>query len=730
MEGYGLVSGRAKYVVDIYLPGMLHLKAKLAPYASARIRRIDTSKAEALPGVVGVVTHEDVPNNRHGLYIPDQPVLVDEFVRYLGEPVAAVAAVDEKTAADAVELIEVDYEPLEAIIDPFEAMKPGAPVIHEGGNIARVDEDHETRRIRKGDVERAFKEADLVVESTYSTQIREHAPMETHASVAEIDPTGKVTVHTCSQAPHLHQMFVAGILGLPLHKVRLLGGRVGGGFGSKNDLFSDHITALLAYKTQRPVKWVWTREEECLVSSKDQAYARLRYKSAVMRDGTIIGRQVEAVHDSGAYNIFGQNAIEKMAVNCMGPYNIPTYWFDGWVVYTNKPPSAAMRGYNVADAHVGFEVHTDEIAAELGMDPLALRWRNYLKAGDIGSTHVPVKDSTIRECTVAAAEAMGWKLPDEAGIGAAKPELERPDNSYKSRGVGMCAGWQGTGATGGGDPGMAEVEILSDGNVICKTGAVEIGAGEGTTLAMMAAEVLGVQLHSITMALGDTEGTPFDLGTLGNRITYINGMAVRRAAEEARQIALEVAAGFLEAPVEDLRMENGAVTSVNDPEKRMTLAEVGGAAQFALGRPIMGRAGYKPDASPLDPETGEGSPTEQLIYACCMVEVEVDTRTGQVEVLRSVQVHDVGKAINPLFCEGQMEGGMAFGIANALLEDFYTDYPAIEPVPRGLHEYKIMTTMDMPENHQNVILEIPSDTGPFGAKSLGEYTANLHAPRS
>jgi CO/xanthine dehydrogenase Mo-binding subunit len=230
---------------------MLHLKAKLAPYASARIRRIDTSKAEALPGVVGVVTHEDVPNNRHGLYIPDQPVLVDEFVRYLGEPVAAVAAVDEKTAADAVELIEVDYEPLEAIIDPFEAMKPGAPVIHEGGNIARVDEDHETRRIRKGDVERAFKEADLVVESTYSTQIREHAPMETHASVAEIDPTGKVTVHTCSQAPHLHQMFVAGILGLPLHKVRLLGGRVGGGFGSKNDLFSDHITALLAYKTQR-----------------------------------------------------------------------------------------------------------------------------------------------------------------------------------------------------------------------------------------------------------------------------------------------------------------------------------------------------------------------------------------------------------------------------------------------------------------------------------------------
>jgi CO/xanthine dehydrogenase Mo-binding subunit len=248
------------------------------------------------------------------------------------------------------------------------------------------------------------------------------------------------------------------------------------------------------------------------------------------------------------------------------------------------------------------------------------------------------------------------------------------------------------------------------------------------TLAMMVAEELGVPLDSITMTLGDTEAAPFDLGTLGNRVTYIQGNAVRKAAQEVRQLLMSAASKLLGLPEEELVMADGAVTAIGDPEKRLTLAQIAAGSIFALGQPIIGRGGYLVNATPLDPETGEARPTEQLIYAAFMCEVEVDTRTGQVDVIRSVLVHDVGKAINPLFAEGQMDGGMAFGVANALMEDFYPDYPAITRAPRGLHQYKIMTAMDVHDDHTNIIVEIPSDTGPFGAKSLGEYTANLQAP--
>jgi len=727
-EGRGLVSGRAKYIADLYLPGMLHVKAKLAPYANARILRIDTSRAEALPGVVAVVTHRDVPVNRHGLFVQDQPVLADEYVRHIGEPVAALAAVDELTAAEAVELIEVDYEPLPPVVDAIAGMRPDAPVIHEGGNVILLPGYDVSRKVRVGDVDAAFAEADLIVESTYSTGVREHAALETHASVAEVDAAGKITIYTCSQAPHLHQMFIAGILEMPLHKVRMAGGRVGGGFGKGNDLCVDHISALLARKTQRPVKWVLTREEENLSTSKDQAYPRIHMQSAVKRDGTIIGRKVEAIQDTGAYNLFGSGGIDKISVYLRGPYNIPNYWFDGWVVYTNKPPSAAMRGFNVADAHVAYEGHTEEIAAALGMDPLELRLKNLVRTGDATSTHGTFRDATVRECVEAAAARFGWALPGEQGPEAVRPPVIQPENPSKKRGVGICAGFQGTGLTCGSDPGMAEIEIMGDGSVLCRVGVAEIGAGEGTVLAMIAAEELSVPLESITVTLGDTETTPFDTGTFGNRVTYINGQAVRRAAQELRQMVCRLVAEQLGLAIDDVEMAAGVVFSQEKPELRMTLAEVAGSAQWSGKPPLIGRGAYLVDGRPFDNETGAATPTEQYIFACCMLEVEVDTRTGVVDVVRSVLVHDVGKAINPLFCEGQMDGGMAFGIGMGLLEDLYPTYPAIDPVPRGLHEYKLATTLDMPDDHTNVILEIASATGPFGAKALGEYTANLQAP--
>lgn len=294
--------------------------------------------------------------------------------------------------------------------------------------------------------------------------------------------------------------------------------------------------------------------------------------------------------------------------------------------------------------------------------------------------------------------------------------------------MGICAGFQGTGLTCGSDPGMAEIEIMGDGSVLCRVGVAEIGAGEGTVLAMIAAEELGVPLESVSVTLGDTEVTPFDTGTFGNRVTYINGQAVRRAAQEVRATLCQLVATQLEVDAGDLEIADGVVFSRTTPENRRTIAEVAGAAQWTGRPPLIGRGAYLVAGKGFDPETGAATPTEQYIFACCMVEVEVDTRTGQVDVLRSVLVHDVGRAINPLFCEGQMDGGMAFGIGMALLEDFYPQYPALQPVTRGFHEYKLATTMDMPDDHTNVILEIPSSTGPFGAKALGEYTANLQAP--
>ena len=725
-EAKGLVSGRARYVGDIYLPGMLFVKAKLSPYPNARIVRVDTSGAEAHPGVVAVITSEDVPNNRHGIFTPDQPVLAEGFVRHIGEPVAAVAAVDEITAADAVELIEIEYEPLEPVLDARAAREPGAPEIHDGGNVAAVNEEggHE-QHIRKGDVERAFEEADLVIESEFTTQVREHAPMETHASVSEVDPTGKIIIHSCSQAPHLHQISICSILNMPFHRVRVAGGRVGGGFGSKNDLCIDHITALLARKAQRPVKWVWTREEECLLSSKDQAFAPMRFRTGVKRDGTIVAREVEAIRDNGAYTIFGvPDAVTKVGIYAPGPYKISNYHYTGQVVYTNKPPAGAMRGYNVADAHFACEAHTDEIAEALGMDPFDFRWRNFVDEGDENSTGAPIHGATIRDCMRAAAEAFGWTITDD---GVVRPEVEQPENPHKRRGIGICAGWQGSGSTGGGDTATAEVEILVDGSIICRTGAVEIGAGEGTTLGMIVAEELGVPLDAVTMVLGDTESTPFDLGTLGNRITYLQGVAVKRAAEAARNAAIAATAAVLEVDEDDLEAVDGVVRS-RSTDKQLTFGEIGGAAKFALGRELVGHGRYLSSASPLDPETGLGNATEQIIFAAMIVEVEVDTRTGQVDVVRSVLVHDVGKAINPLFVEGQMDGGMAFGIANALIEDFYPDYPDVDTGARGLHDYRLARTTDMPDDHTNVILEIPSRHGAFGAKALGEYTANLQAP--
>jgi CO/xanthine dehydrogenase Mo-binding subunit len=725
IEGLAHVTGRTRYVDDIYLPGMLYAAVKMAEYHNARILNIDTTEAEKLPGVVAVVTGRDIPNNRFGFKVQDQPVLADDYVRHLGQPVAAVAATRPDIAWEAVQRIRVDYEPLPPVFDALEAMKPDAPAIHEGGNVEPVGPDLDHRRIRMGDCEAAFKEADVIVEDRLSKSMREHTPMEVHVSVAELDPMGKVVIYSCSQLPHLHQLVLSGILKLPLHKIRLIGGTVGGGFGSKNDICTDHLAAILALKTGRPVKWLFTREQEFLLSTSDQAYPLIVMKSGVKRDGTIIARQVYAVQDTGAFCVFGSAGVDKFSWYVRGPYAIPNYWFDGYCVYTDKAASGAMRGFNVADAIFACEVHTDHIAEVLGMDPLELRRKNLAYEGFISTTFTEMHDVRTKEVLEAAALAFGYERVREAKRSGLYPGVELPPS--KRRGVGICLGYQGTGSTGGKDPAMAEVSVNADGTVILRVGSPDIGCGQKTVLAQICAEELGVPLSAITVVAGDTEATPYSFGTAGNRVTHHDGNAVRRAAAEAKQLLCEVAAEDLGLRAEDLDIRGGVVFVKDAPtEWQAPVAQVAAKAILEKGRILVGRGYYMPEAGPVDVE-GRGKVTEQYVFACCMAEVEVDLRTGQVDVLRTVLCHDVGRAINPLLCEGQMDGGMAFGIGMALMEDLYPRYPSAEEVARSLHDYKIPTAADMPPDHTNVVLEFPGKTGPWGAKAVGEFTSNTQA---
>ncbi len=407
-DGLQHVTGRTMFVDDLAFPGMLYSKALKSPHPNARILNIDASRAEKLAGVAAVATHRDVPNNRYGA-IPDQPVFADDYVRYIGQPIAAVAAADEDTALEAVDLIKVDYEVLPPVFDPLEAMKPEAPVIHEGGNIAYFG-DSPCRRIRLGDVEKGFAESDVIVEGTYTTPSVEHAQLEPHVGIAVPDATGRLTIYTVSQCIYFHAGQLSGILKLPLSRIRMVGGTVGGGFGAKNDLATDHVVAILALKCGKPVKWRWTREEEFLISSNRNPWY-MEYKDGVKKNGKIVARKIRTIQDTGAYNLWGSMCMDKHCFMNRGPYNIANLWVDGYVVYTNKQPTGAMRGFGVTQPTFAWELQMDKIAEALGMDKLEIRLINALHDGDVNAAGQKLEAVAVEETLVAAAKAAGWPLP-------------------------------------------------------------------------------------------------------------------------------------------------------------------------------------------------------------------------------------------------------------------------------------------------------------------------------
>ncbi len=419
-DGLDHVTGRTRFVDDLAFPGMLHTAYLGSPHLNAKILNIDISKAEKVAGVAAVITHKDVPNNYYGA-IPDQPALADKYVRYLGQPVVAVAAVDEDTAFEAVEQIKVDYEVLPAVTDTLKAMEPDAPLAHDNSNFSPAfappgtpPEEYRNypRRIRLGDVEKAFKEADVIVEEVWTSHRQEHAQLEPHVGIAVPDTAGRLTIYTVSQCVYFHAGQIAGILQIPLHKIRMVGGTVGGAFGAKNDLATDHIVALLALKTGKPVKWRWTREMEFLISSVRNHW-RMEFKDGVMKDGRVIARKVRTIQGTGAYDLWASMCMDKHAIMIRGPYHIPNVWVDGYVVYTNTIPTGAMRGYGVTQATWGFEMQMNKDAAAIGMDPVEFRLINALRKGEVNATRQVINDAGVLETIVDCARLADWPVPEK-----------------------------------------------------------------------------------------------------------------------------------------------------------------------------------------------------------------------------------------------------------------------------------------------------------------------------
>lgn len=727
LEAESSVSGRTRYVDDLRLPNMLFTRTRMAEISAGRIVRLDTTKARALPGVHAVLTHADVPHNGYGFGHDEQRVFSDGDIRFRGQLIAAVAADTESIAQRAVDLIEVEYD-LGAgpHFDAIASVEGSTHEVRAAGNTLAVGaRDH--REIRLGDARSVLDAAEsdtaaTTVRGRFQTQMREHASMEPHCSIGTVDPEGRVTVYSCNQVPHFNRQQLAHVLGLPISQVRLVVANIGGGFGAKIDMLDDPVTALLAMKTGRPVKWRWTREQEFVLSSIDHAYARIDMESAVEPDGSLTARSVSAICDIGRELIFGGMGIDKFGIYARGPYDIPDYAYDGYAAFTNKNGAGACRGFHVLDATWAFESHMDDCAAAIGADPLAFRLKNAIAEGDLSPTGWPVQDVTVRECALAAAEAIGW-IPDETNIFDDRRPVRAASAAHRRRGVGICVGHSGAGLAGGGDPAAASVEINMDGGIDVRMGSPEDGAGEKTVMGMIAAEALDLEPEQVGVIGADTDATPWTGGTFGNRVTFIDGGAVLRAAQAAREQALEVAAGLLETPVCDLVWQHGGIVEAPGGSQ-VTLSEIALAATFGHGRPIVGHGSFATGAVPIEADRGQGHATGAYIFAACAVDLEVDLDTGEIDLLNVVLCHDVGKAVNPLFVEGQYDGGIAWAIGAAMTEDLMPRYPSIEHQTRGFDTYRLPTVMDMPP-HQNIVLEIPSAVGPFGAKALGEYTANL-----
>jgi CO/xanthine dehydrogenase Mo-binding subunit len=712
------VTGKLQYGADLECPGCLIGKIVRSPYPHARIGWIDTSKASLLPGVRAVLTAGDIPGkNNIGSLVPDQPAICTDRVRYIGDAVALVAAETEEVADQALERIEVNYEPLPAVFSVGDALKPDAPKIHEKGNLLL------TGKIRKGDVEKGFREADVVLERTYTVPFQDHASMEPEVIWAIPHPDGTMTIQGPMQAPFLVRKTVASVLGLPFNKVQCVQTSLGGGFGGKEDSPLDigSRAALLAWKTGQPVKIEFAREETTLTTSKRHPMM-ITCKIGARDDGTFTAFEGTLYNEQGAYACVGglippSSGVHIHTVTMLsGPYVIPNVKVDGYLVYTNNPYGGAMRGFGAPQANFAHESLIDELAEKMSMDSYELRLKNAFELGSETATGQILDHSVgLKDAMEKARATFDWGTKR-----GNPPGLEQLQHSEKSRGVGMSIGWYKTGLGAYANGYGVNLYLLEDGSAILSQGLVEMGQGLFTVLAQMAAESLGILPEDVRVITPDTNKAPDSGPTVASRSTTVAGMAILDAAKQIREPLFQSASEILAVPAERLDAKNRLIFDRDDPNRCVEVKEAA-LRTWRTGRRMMGQGWWNPPASTFDIKTGQGSPHFVYSYSAQMAEVEVDLKTGEVKVVQMVSAYDVGKAINPTTLEGQIEGGVAMGLGYALMEEIILKEGMIQNLT--LQNYSIPTVLDMPDMVP-LYVEHPNRYGPFGAKGVAEM-ANI-----
>ena len=661
------VTGTAQYVGDLKLPGMLHAKTKRSTVAHARIKRIDVSRAKAHPGVKAVLTHHDVPRVLHygsphprSASLAKDQYILDDRVRYWGESVAVVAAASEEIAEEALDLIEVEYEPLPAAISLEAARKPDAPRIHDVA--PRGNHVIEPFLLKRGDIEKGFAEADLIIEGEYEGGRPTPAYMEPNVCVSQWDADGKLTMWISTQTAFMVRGILAEVLGLPLNKVRVLCDHMGGGFGAKQDLFqTEFLCALLAKETRRPVRMEFTRKETFL-GGRSRHPCKIWLKQGFKKDGTITARQARAVYNSGAYGSHGPGVTIVGTTALTSLYRCENVHLEGECIYTNAPIAGAFRGYGVTQTYYALDIQMDEAAEKLGMDPAQLKLKNAVREGDLSPSGHPIVGHGLEDCLKHGIKLTGWPAP--------RHHAKDPGTKKKGWGVG-CEMHGSSAYPGIKEQGNAIVKLNEDGTATLFTGTAGLGTGAHTALGQIVAEELGIGYEQVSVVHGDTDVVPWDIGAFASHTTYMGGRAAQMAAAEVKKQLLAIAA--------------------------------------TRGLPAPHIVG-----------TGTYSPTKSYSFAAHFVEVEVDTQTGQVDVLQVIPVHELGRIIHPVAAAGQIEGGIQQGIGHTLTEDYLIDETTGRSLNPSFVDYKMPLSMDMPPIRTVMLETAPDPGGPFGAKGVGE----------
>jgi len=702
IEGFEKVTGDSKFIADIFLPGMLIGKVLRSPFPHARIRHIDISKAEKLPGVRAVVTAEDTIKRPWGAFFADQYILSVGKTRYVGEEVAAVAAIDPDIAEEAVDLIEVDWEPLPGVFDAEEAMQDGAPLVHDDkpNNIAI------TLDIERGNIAQAFAESDVIVEDTFQSMPQWHCSIETIGSVAEYAPGGKYTIYMNTQTLFSARLRIAAALGVPETDVRIIQSAVGGGFGGKScDDNNALVAAVLARKARKPVKLINTREEEFLAGCRPRVFMKINVKIGFKKDGRIRAKHIKVIADNGAYSAKAPAITGVAAMRHDTCYKYTDVKTEAKLVYTNKVPTGAFRGFGNPSAEWAVEQAIDLGAHELGIDPIEIARINAAETGYVSPHGNRVTSCELRQCLDMTEKMIDWK---------AKRAKKEPNTGL---GLACTVHVSGKRHFGDYDGSSATIKLNEDGKALILSGEGECGQGAHTAMCQIAAEELGIRVEDVEISRADTDLTTFCLGAFASRLTYVSGNAVKNAAANVKRQLFEQAAEMLEANPEDLISRDGRVFVKGAEGKSVTVADVARARLFRHnGAPIVGSGSFDAD-SVLPDSTRFGNESGAYNYGVQAAEVHVDPETGQVRVLNFVIASDCGTVIYPMGAEGQVEGGLAQGIGYALTEGLQFDEG--RPVNPNFSDYRIPSMRDMPPLRY-AFADSYEPTGPFGAKGLGE----------